>query len=345
MSDLRPGDLRELGSDTGRGNLLGVQPLMRAGDYASAEALSQRLAGYLDAAAQRGWLGPRTIVVWPEHVGTWLAAAGEGAAVARAGSLTGAMLRIALRHARPFVAGALRAREADRAAASLFRLRAAEMARAYQAVFGGLARRYAVTVVAGSIVLPEPAAPGGQIVPGDGPLYGVSAVFNPDGRAQAGLVRKVVPTAAEQPFTAAAPVADLPSFDTPAGRLGVLICADAWYPEPYARLKAQGIELLAVASSKTVAGLWDKPWAGYDGASMPPDVDAADIGRLTEGQACRKYALAGRIASSGARAGVDAFLRGELWDIHADSGQTLGVRDGQVVEASSAGAAIVNVWV
>ena len=74
------------------------------------------------------------------------------------------------------------------------------------------------------------------------------------------------------------------------------------------------------------------------------DVDPRDIGRLTEGQAWRKYALASRIGSAGSTHGINVFLRGMLWDISADSGQALAISAGKVTESSGRGAAILNLW-
>jgi len=344
MNDLRPEDILEHGFDAHRGNLLGMQPLVRAADYASEDTLTARLSQYTEIAAQKGWLNPRTVVVWPEYVGTWLAAAGEWPAVYHARRLNRAMLLLAAHHLLPFARQVTAAREKDRIAASLFRLKAPDMARRYQAVFGGLARQYSVTMVAGSILLPSPEVENGQVMAGVGPLHSVSAVFGPDGLAAANLVRKVIPTTDELPFVAPAPVAQLPVFDTPAGRLGVLICADSWYPAPYQQLKTQGVELIAVPSSITTPGLWDRPWRGYNGASMPADVDPGDVGHLTEGQAWRKYALAARIGSSGATHGMNVFLHSTLWDISGDCGQALAVSDGSVTQSSGAGAAILNLW-
>src|SRR5439155_8965796 len=171
MSDLVRGDSREAGVDAGRGNLLGVQPFVRAADYASEAALSARLGQYLDLAAHRGWLGPRTIVVWPQYIGAWLIVAGEGPSVYQAGSLTGAMLRLVARHLPRFVGQAVAGREKDWIRASLLRVKAPNMARCYQVVFSGLALRYSVTTVAGSIVLPSPKIENGQVVAGAGLLY------------------------------------------------------------------------------------------------------------------------------------------------------------------------------
>jgi hypothetical protein len=91
--------------------------------------------------------------------------------------------------------------------------------------------------------------------------------------------------------------------------------------------------------------IWDKPWGGYNSVDPPQDVDMADVGSLTEGQAWHKYALSGRIGHSGARCGVNVFLHGELWDLGTDSGSSLAVRGEEMVEARKNGGALLNVWI
>jgi hypothetical protein len=344
MIDLHLQETLSLGNDSGNGNLLGVQPYMTAGDYASGETFYARLDGYLQAARQNGWLGEKTVAVYPELIGAWLVAAGEGPAVLQAPTLAAAMRPLVLRHALPFAIGLLTAREKDRAVASLFRLKAGGMAGIYQAVFSRLARQYAVTLVAGSIYLPSPQVNAGKLLAGRGSIYNTAAVFRPDGLAHERLARKAYPIDSEKPFVTAAPVDELPVFETPAGRLGVLVCADSWYPQAYARLKAAGVELVAVPSLAAGPGIWDQPWGGYNGAAPPQDVDLADVGRLTEGQAWARYALAGRIGASGARGGVNVFLHGELWDLGTDSGNSLAIKGEETVEARQNGGALLNVW-
>jgi predicted amidohydrolase len=332
------------GHDAGRGNLLGVQPYMTAADYAMPASFLAKLNGYVDEAARCGWINARTIVVFPEHIGTWLAAAGGGETVAQAKTLAAALRPLVLRNLGRFLPAFVRARERDRVAASLFRINAASMLSIYEDVFGGLARGYGVTIVAGSIVLPDPRVEDGRIRLGAGPLYNVSAVFASDGRVHPRLARKIHPIDSEQPFVTAASLADLPIFETPAGRLGVLVCADGWYPEPYIQLQKQGVELIAVPSYVAGTGLWRQPWGGYNGSATPADVDLGDVGVLSEGEAWRRYCLAGRMASSAARAGINVFLRGELWDLGGDSGDTLAIHGETVVETSSERAAILNLW-
>jgi predicted amidohydrolase len=340
MSPMALDEFVELGAESQRGNLLGIQPVVSERDYATDEAFFSKLDSYMRQAAARAWLGPLTIVVWPEYLSTGLASTGEKSAATFAGT----MQNVALAHLPRFAKALLTSHAKNRRNAAVFHTQGQAMARRYQAAFSRLARQYAVTVVGGSILLPAPLVQAGQVRAGRGPLQNVSAVFRPDGTAYPFLARKSFPTAGEQEFVCAGSAAETRIFETPAGRLGVLVCADSWYPEPYAALRDAGVELLAVPSFISSTGLWDQPWAGYNGHAVPADVDPADIGRLTEGQAWRKYALTGRIAQSGARHGLNVFLRGTLWDIVADSGTAIAISGSQVREAGRAGGALLNLW-
>ncbi len=94
-------------------------------------------------------------------------------------------------------------------------------------------------------------------------------------------------------------------------------------------MRELGVQMVAVVSFAHGNGSSTRPWAGYSGAPCPADVDSADIGTITEAEAWRRYALAGRAGTSRARCGVNVFLRGSLWDLGSD-GRTTMVRDGEV---------------
>lgn len=336
-------EISQFGSPSAR-NLIGIQPWLQETDYRSADTLRTRLGLYLDQAGREGLLTGQSIVVFPEHTGTWLVAAGAPGSVYSAGTVTGAMTRLIIARPVPFVRAYLDSGEADRAAAAVFRGRSQAMARDYQAVFSGLAGEYGVTIVAGSIVLADPVVQDGVIrARTNGPLYNVSAVFGPDGQVHSELVRKAYPIPSETGFTAGAPVSDYPVFNTPAGRLGVLICADSWHPDVYAALETKGAELLAVPAFLQPFGVWDDPWGGYT-TPWPDDVDRADAGRLTEGQAWQTHALAGRLADTSARAGLTSFLRGELWDLGSDGRAIIVEGQDVALGAQTGGAAIAVLW-
>lgn len=333
-----------LGADRGHGNLLGIQPAVTAVDYASVQACYTKFASYLETARLSGWISPNTVAVFPEYSAAWLVLADEKPPVFEARTLMQAMGTVILAHPASFTRQLLRPVNHFNVQASLFQMKAPVMAQAYIHVFARLAADYQVTLVGGSILLPEPQIVDGKIeISKKGPLQNVSAVFRPDGSLHPQLVRKCFPINEELPFVRPAQVAQLPVFETPAGRLGVLICADAWFPATYQRLKQMGIDLLAVPSFNMHPGAWEQLWQGYSGWPEAVDVDPADIGRLSEGQAWHKYALRGRIASSGGRAGVNVFLQSQLWDQGSD-GVSLVVKGQEYQEATTRQAALLNLW-
>jgi predicted amidohydrolase len=302
--------------------LLAVQPWLNQRHYQSPATLGQHLHQYLQVARNNGALPAGSIVVFPEHSGTWLVAARAPAAAFSAASTQSAMLWLIASHPLGFVRALLGSDEEDRFAAAVFRMQAPAMARDYSQVFGDLAREYGVTIVAGSIVLPDPEVRDGRVWPGTGPLYNVSAVFHPDGRADPQLVQKVHPIPDEAGFTRAASASRLPVFETSAGPLAVLICADSWHPDTYAALAGQGVQTLAVPAFLQPGDVWQSPWHGYT-TGWPEDAATSDENQITEHQAWMRYALAGRMQSLSAQSGATAFLRGNLWDLGSDGANIL----------------------
>ncbi len=331
-----------LGGPSGR-NLIGVEPALHQSDYRTPATLQSRLAAYLDAARNEGAIVPGSVVIFPEHVGTWLVASGAPASAFSARTANGAMMSLAGAHPLSFAGALIDSDEDDRLAAALFRMRSAAMARDYQSVFSGLAREYDVTIVAGSIVLADPYVEDGVIgVRRNGPLYNVTAVFDPDGSPHPQLVRKAYPIPSEAGFTASAPLDGYPLFDTPAGRLGVLICADSWHPDVYAAIG--DAELLAVPAYLQPSGVWDQPWGGYV-TPWPDDVPRGDAGRLTEGEAWQTHALAGRLQETSAQAGMTAFLGGSLWDMGSDGAAIAVNGEGVHTAQRTTGGQVLVLWV
>ena len=346
LNDLALPVLHRLGNARDRGNLLGIEPYMIPQDYASRESFFEKLNAYLLIAQCNGWLNEKTIVLFPEYIGTWLILTNESRRTFEAPTLATAELRVILSHLLKFGINFFKSTERGRAEAALFRMKAFQMAEVYQAVFAQLARQYSVTIIAGSIVLPEPRISGQNLIVNHGVLRNVSIVYKPDGKLYSYPIYKAFPTSTELSFVAPASVKEIPSFETPAGRLGVLICADSWMPQAYARLNEQGIEMLAVLSYEVLERQsWNQPWPGYDGWQAPADVDIRDIKNITEGQAWQKYSLGGRIRTSGAKYGMNIFLRGKFWDQDFGGNPATLVRDHEIfVEEITQQAAMLNLW-
>ncbi|MCP1496960.1 putative amidohydrolase [Pseudomonas migulae] len=343
LSDLRIDLAIDQGTPADRGNLLGIQPELFPTDYQSAGRLHRKLAAYLQKAQEQGLLNEKTIVVLPEHVGTWLMVSGEKDELYQATTIKEAMNWLAVSNPLQFVRALISAKGDNRLDDAHLRMKAKGMAKEYQALFGGLAKEFHVTLVAGSIVLPEPSIIDGTLKIGRGALYNSSVVFGRDGVPIGQPQRQMHPIFAERDVIEANGEHTLSVVDTPAGRLGVLIGSDSWYPDNYRKLDAEGAQLVAVPAFVSGRGTWDKPWRGYKGLSTPGSV-SLKAGELSEGQAWHRLTLTAQPPSSQAIAGMSVFLRGQFWD-QGSAGQSFLSSNGQHFAGGNVrGARLLNLW-
>lgn len=332
-----------IGNRHGERNIVAVQPAMFPADYASESRYFRKMAGYMQAAADHGMIGQRTVVVFPEYVGAWLVVLNEKTSVYQARTLQQAMTTVVCSNLLPVSQCFSMVHAPDRLRTALFTMKSQQMVTVYQRTFSRLSRQYRTTIVAGSIVLPAPYVRDGILQCRHGLLQNVSVLYHSNGTADAALVRKVNITKEEQSFLQAGARETLPVFNTPAGRIGVLICADAWFPENYQQLRQKRVETIVVPSFCTGNGNMDRPWQGYSGFPAPLDVNPADVHTLTLGQAWERYALVGRLASARVQTGVLTCLRGQLWDIGADGSTVALVSNKQLTTPDVNAASLINV--
>ncbi|EPJ96964.1 carbon-nitrogen hydrolase family protein [Pseudomonas sp. CFII68] len=343
LSDLRIHLAVNQGTPADRGNLLGIQPELFPTDYQSPERLHRKLAAYLQAARDQGLLNAKTVVVLPEHIGTWLMVGGEKDELYQATTLKEAMNWLAVSNPLAFIQALVSAQGDNRLGDAYLRMKAERMAHDYQALFGGLAKEFGITLVAGSIVLPEPSVSDGELKVGRGALYNSSLVFGSDGRPIGQPQRQRHPVFEQQDVLGADHPGAPRVIDTPAGRLGVLIGSDSWYPLHYRQLNDQGAQLIAVPAFIIGRDTWDKPWSGYKGLSTPSEVSLKP-GEVSEGQAWHRLTLTGQLPISQARGGVSVFLRGQFWD-SGSAGQSFISHNGQhFPDGNARGARLLNLW-
>jgi predicted amidohydrolase len=343
LSDLRINLAVDQGTPADRGNLLGIQPELFPTDYQSPERLHRKLAAYLQTARDLGFLNAKTVVVLPEHIGTWLMVGGEKDELYQATTLKEAMNWLAISNPLAFIRALASAQGDNRLDDAYLRMKAERMAHDYQALFGGLAKEFGITLVAGSIVLPEPSVSEGELKIGRGALYNSSLVFGSDGRPIGQPQRQRHPVFEQRDVLGANHPTVPQVIDTPAGRLGVLIGSDSWYPLHYRQLNDQGAQLIAVPAFIIGRDTWDKPWSGYKGLSTPSEVSLKP-GEVSEGQAWHRLTLTGQLPISQARGGVSVFLRGQFWD-SGSAGQSFISHDGQhFPDGEARGARLLNLW-
>ncbi|MBA1428046.1 carbon-nitrogen hydrolase family protein [Pseudomonas orientalis] len=343
LSDLRITLAVNEGQPAERGNLLGIQPELFPADYQSLERLHLKLSAYLQKAREQGLINDKTVVVLPEHVGTWLMLAGEKNELYQATHLKDAMNWLSISNPLQFLRAWISATGDNRMDDAYLRMKAPGMARDYQVLFGGLAKEFGVTLVAGSIALPNPSVSLGQLQVGHGALYNVSVVFAADGLPLGQPQRQLYPIYDERGFIEPGDENVVSVVDTPAGRLGVLIGSDSWYPDNYRKLNEQGAQLIAVPAYVTGRDTWDRPWRGFKSVSTPSEVSLKPE-ETSEGEAWRRLTLIGQPPISQATAGMSVFLRGQFWDL-GSAGQSFLSRNGQLfADGDARGARLLNIW-
>ena len=201
-------------SDTSDRMLIGIQPYMEVQDYFYQATFKEKLSNYLHEAKNQGVLSKQSVVIFPEYVGTWLVLEGEKRAISKEKTLTDAMTLMVLSNFFEFGIFYFQHQgEKDKAAAALFRMKSRKMAKSYYLTFSELAKEFKTTLVAGSIILPEPRVVNGELeIDPLGKLYNASFVFSPDGKIIGKPILKTFPIESEQDFLTSASAEELPVF-------------------------------------------------------------------------------------------------------------------------------------
>jgi hypothetical protein len=298
--------------------VVGIQIAVSPSVYRDRAAFERRLEEAVSAAvAQSGRKkGEQLVLVLPEHLGTFLSFLDEMGPIYSAPS-------------RPIVASlqvlgnpafmgyhlrsAAKAREPRLLStyfvfSNLLRYKAESMWTAYTQVFSALAKRHRAIVVAGSICVPRPEDLGKLLAP----IYGTSAIFGPDG-AILGITRKVHPVLEETMFLTPSPVEDLKPIETPAGRIGILICSDSWFEDTYKSLR--DADLLAIPSiGEGGHEVFPKGLKGFKDNQLDL-ADSASDELPSVLQLLMKHGAPGRIGLTRAVAAVQPLLTGSMWDL------------------------------
>lgn len=339
LSDLRIELALNQGVPGERGNLLGVEPLLYPGDYQNLDRLQRKLSAYLQQAREQGLINPRTVVVLPEHIGTWLWARGEKRELYQVTHRREAMQWLELSNPVRYGLAMLAARGDDRRSDAHLRMKASQMAADYQQLFGSLAREFGVTLVAGSIVLPAPYVENGVLHAGSGPLFNSSLVFASDGSVLGQPQHQQYPDSENRRFIQGGQPFPLQVVQTPAGRLGVLIGSDSWYPANYQQLAEQSAQIIANPAFLSGKNSWQAPWRGNRHQQQAASL-VLQRGQVSEQSAWQQLTQA---AGNGITS-LSVFMRGQFWDLGSD-GQGFANQAGALwVGTRSHGARLLNLW-
>ncbi len=184
-----------LGSDSGKGNILGIQPYLTAINYTNIPTFKESIRAYLVEAKNNNFINSKTVVVLPDNIGSFLFAYEEKESVYKKSTLEEAFKAIV--YANVFKYGFTyfsAPTGTDKAKYAALALKANQSAKIYWEVFGELAKEFNVTIAAGSIVLPEAILTStGIITVKNGILFNTAAIFNNEGKIKNELDRSLFP--------------------------------------------------------------------------------------------------------------------------------------------------------
>ena len=284
-------------------NLVAIQAKPEISDYADAESFYRKMASLMDQASQKVDFSQPTLVAFPEGIGLPLAFVpqtygqfGDAKTIARV------FVRAVPKNLPRFMGAMLRFRTA--AFRAVFLETALEAEDIYVSTFSTLAREHGVYLCGGCIYLPhieEEAVKGRHIV--GRAVYNQSYLFNPQGVClrRTPKINLAPPTEPRFGFSPGHRI-DVMPVDTKIGRLGTLVCYDAFHRSLIERVDAMGVEILVNPSHNERR--WDVP-AGFNPG-------------ITVGEAWLRHGLPTMIQGrEHLRYGVTPMLVGPVFDVRS----------------------------
>ncbi len=282
-------------------NLVAIQAKPVMSDYANAEAFYQKMADLMTRAAQVADFSLPTLVVFPEGIGLPLAFVpqtyhqiGDAKTIARV------LMRALPKNLPRFTRALLRFRTS--VIRTVFLETALEAEDIYVTTFSTLAREHGVYVCGGCIYLPhieEEAVKGRHVV--SRAVYNQSYLFNPNGVClrRTPKINLAPPTEPKFGFSSGHR-ADIMPIDTKIGRLGTLVCYDAFHRSLIERLDAMGVEIVINPSHN------ERRWEALAGFNQA----------ITVGEAWLHHGLPTMIQGrEHLQYGVTAMLVGPVFDV------------------------------
>ncbi len=292
-------------------HLVAVQAEVTLGAYLSADAFRERVLALTERAVA-GLSDVPTLVAFPEAFGVpLLVLLGEKKVSKTVPTVAWRLLR---RHG----GALLRGRRA------FYGARALEVYRAYTDAFAEAARRYGVTIVAGSVFLPHVEAEASKgLYVAAARVANVAYTFGPSGTVIDRTRKRYLTSGIESRIgLTAADEAVQHSFETPVGRVGVAICLDGFYSSLIERFDGLGVQVMVQPSANFAS--WSRPWPANPA--------------LTEGEAWLKHGLRHQLQNRYAlRYGVNPMLVGDLFGMKVEGRSSLVANTRYHPGASAAG--------
>lgn len=280
------------GIDRKYGNIVGMHMVLSQNFFVKEEWWRERIEELLIAGKNANIYDRKTIVIFPEHVGTGLVFLDEKESFMDQKSIEKALAK----------------KGENFTLKDLFYQKSEQMLDVYTRTFSDLAKQYKIPILAGSIVLPNPKLVKGSIVlEPNGPLYNVSIPFSADGKIMDPLIRKTILSDLEKTILESGDVNQDRVWVVPGWKVAVFLGQEVFNEGLYEKLKSRPLDGMVSPSIR------------YEGLSM-------ENKNLNESNIWQKEGMPKFIKLTRAQDLLQVFMEGTLFNEEI-KGQTFNLRD------------------
>jgi predicted amidohydrolase len=232
------------GTNRRYGNIVAFQTFLIPINFATTEIYYETLKHYLKKAQDNGFLDSKTLVVFPEHIGSGLVYLNEKRPAFKANSISQSFRYIGFYNYNEYSEFAKKSESENKEIQAIFNLKAESMAKNYQMVFSKLAKEFAVTILAGSIILPNPEIKNNQLEISTGDLYNTSVVFMSNGELAPILVKKISLNSIESKFIKKGDINQERILSVPGWKIAIMIGEDSLFKENYTEINSKQVDAI-----------------------------------------------------------------------------------------------------
>jgi predicted amidohydrolase len=310
--------IRTNGTDRKYGNIVSMQVYLRTEDFAKAEWWTERVEELVKAGKTANIYDRKTIIIFPEHIGTGLVFLDEKESVFENEDWKKAMETLVSKHETEIVPFLESSKKPAAKWEATLRFKSQRMADVYTQTFSRLAKEYNVPILAGSIILPSPkVVRGALVIDTKGPLYNVSIPFAADGKVMDPIIRKTLITEDEEMLIDAGEMSQDRTWVVPGWKVGVFIGQEVFHGALYEKLRGKPLDGI-VSPSVSFPKLSKEKIKNL--------INDESIHSMNENEIWEKFGLAKFIKTTRAVESVQVFLHGSFFG-EKTSGRTYNMRD------------------
>jgi hypothetical protein len=168
-----------LGQDKKSGNIVGIQTFMVPADYSSPQRFHDKIESYIIRAKQKGFIKEKTLVFFPEHIGTFLFLMNEKKQIYTLKKWS--EIEKYLKTTAMINNSDLNFENPNELIKTKMIEKSDLILETYTNTFSSLAKKYEITLLSGSILLPNPQVKDNQLTISQGNFSHISLMYDKKG--------------------------------------------------------------------------------------------------------------------------------------------------------------------